>query len=532
MDTVAAIRVRNKATGEYIPVLPAVRADALTTVAPLTPHFDASSQASRMARWRPASGGPNTSISDGIETRRGRSRAAMRNDGSADSGIETLCSNVVGTGIQPQFDTGNPDFDIELGRAFLQWTDEADADGRLDFYGLQWLAFRSMCEGGDVFARHRIRRAADGLSVPYQIQLLESEMCPDSKNENAQALGSRIRMGIEFNAIGQRTAYHMYRAHPFDWGVIPAVNMQTVSVPASEICQMAVVRRPGEIRGDPWLTRALVKLWALGIYDDAQLTRQQIAALFAGFITEDEPDLSGDEEAIFAGESEPDDDGISIAPLEPGTMQKLRKGESVTFNEPPSPGDSYESFLRAQQRFVATSIGILYEQYSGDYSQGNDRTWRAAVNEFRRRIRHFQHHIVVFQFCRPVLARWAALAVISGRVRLPDGLTVADIARAKWIPQRWDYINPPQDIKADKDEVRAGFISRSEKISERGLNPDQVEREINEENERADEAGAIFDTDPRRTTESGGSQAKAAGFSFPDPRVKAPAEPELPPAGE
>lgn len=534
----AAIRVRNKATGEYVPLLPATMevssTDAVAPLPAVTPAYYASSVARRIAKWRPATGGPNTSVGDGLETRRARSRDAIRNDGTADNAIEKLCSNIVGTGIVPQFNTPSQEFNRELAAAWLEWTDEADADGRLDFYGLQWLALRSMFEGGDVFARHRIRRAADGLSVPYQIQLLESEMVPDAKNENATAEGNRIRMGIEFDAIGRRTAYHFYRQHPFDYGVnVLALSMNTVPVPASEVVQMAIVRRPGEIRGDPWLTRALVKMWDLGIYDDAQLMRQQIAALFAGFIERDAPDIEGDEELLFEGQTDPDVDGLAVAPLEPGAMQELPAGKKVTFSEPPSPGDSYEAFVRAQKRDLAVSVGLLYEQFSGDYSQGNDRTWRAAVNEFRRQIRHLQHHVMVFQFCRPVLARWALMATVARRISPPAGITPAMIARAKWVPQRWEYINPPQDIKADKDEVRAGFISRSEKITERGYDPSQVEAEIREENERADSDGMIFDTDARRTTESGNSQAKAAGFSFPDPRVKPqPVNSEAPPPEE
>src|SRR5690606_14943669 len=112
-------------------------------------------------------------------------------------------------------------------------------------------------------------------------------------------------------------------------------------------------------------------------------------ALFAGFVKDEAPDEDG---PVFAGEGDPDGDGAALASLEPGTMQHLPPGKTVEWSDPPEPGDSYEAFMRQQQRAVATALGILYEQLTGDYSTVNDRTFRAAVNEFRRRCAMWQHH--------------------------------------------------------------------------------------------------------------------------------------------
>ena len=61
--------------------------------------------------------------------------------------------------------------------------------------------------------------------------------------------------------------------------------METVRVPASEIMHLFRPLRPGQIRGEPWLARALVKLNELDQYDDAELVRKKTAAMFAGFVT-------------------------------------------------------------------------------------------------------------------------------------------------------------------------------------------------------------------------------------------------------
>ena len=77
-----------------------------------------------------------------------RSRAAIRNDPWAASGLEKLVANIVGTGIKPKSEASNDRFRKNLQALFLDWSDESDADGQLDFYGQQSLAVRSMLEAG------------------------------------------------------------------------------------------------------------------------------------------------------------------------------------------------------------------------------------------------------------------------------------------------------------------------------------------------------------------------------------------------
>src|SRR5690606_16037292 len=128
-----------------------------------------------------------------------------------------------------------------------------------------------------------------------------------------------------------------------------------------------------------------------------------IAAMFAGFITEDFPEDYEEPAGVGVEPGHADGDVEILASLEPGTMQALNRGQDVRFTEPPDPGNAYMDFIRQQLRAIASSAGILYEQLTGDYSQVNDRTFRASVNEFRRRCAMWQHNLVVFQFCRPAV---------------------------------------------------------------------------------------------------------------------------------
>ena len=102
-----------------------------------------------------------------------------------------------------------------------------------------------------------------------------------------------------------------------------------VRVPADRIAHLFRPLRPGQIRGEPWLARALVKLDELDQYDDAALVKAKVAALFTGFVVSPDP-----EDAVMGGD-EPDEDGVVEASLEPGTMQRLSPGQDVRFTVTP-----------------------------------------------------------------------------------------------------------------------------------------------------------------------------------------------------
>ena len=121
--------------------------------------------------------------------------------------------------------------------------------------------------------------------------------------EQVQPNGNRVKAGIEFDGIGRRIAYHVYREHPGESALFGTAG-ETVCVPADQVLHLYRPLRPGQIRGVPWLAPVLLKLHELDQYDDAELVRRKTAALFAGFITR-----PGDD--ALMGEGEPDEKGAA-----------------------------------------------------------------------------------------------------------------------------------------------------------------------------------------------------------------------------
>lgn len=470
--------------------------------------YEAARRGRRLRSWIAPRSGPNVALGGDLEELRARSRDQLRNNPTAGSLADAFVSNLIGTGIKPLSKAESESLRDEIGDLWQEWCEVCDADGVLDFYGLQGLIARAWLEGGEVFVRLRQRRSSDELPVPMQLQIVEADLCPVSKNEFGPN-GNIIKHGIEFDQLGRRVAYHMYRDHPHDRVGVernPAGATQTTRVPAEEVLHIYLPTRPGQIRGEPRLTRSLVKMRDLDGYDDSELQRKKNASLFLGFVRR----LEGEEVEIgVESEDYGEDDGPAgrMQTAEPGSLVYLEDGEDVTFAKPEDVGGMYEVYVRQQLRMIAASAGALYEQLTGDYSTVNDRTYRAAHNEMRRRMEMLQANVIVSQLCRPVWRRWITNASLIGAINLPAVPRRRRAAtRVAWIPQAWRYIHPVQEVQAERDAVLAGFVSADDIIVERGGDPRATERAINDWNKRADRDGRSAASDPRSQAGPGSAE--------------------------
>jgi len=457
----------------------------------------------RLRGWNPPLENINALVASGGPRLLARARELVVTNGYAANACEAFAANLVGDGIKPSSLIEDGPVRDRVQRLWLAWTDEADADGLTDFYGLQAMVAREMFVAGECFVRMRPRRAEDGLLVPFQLQLLQSEMLPFEKTETA-ANGNRIRCGIEFDAIGRRVAYHFRRTHPGDSTDQRVAVPETVRVPAEDVLHIYRPLDAGQIRGLPHVAPAMVRLFLLDQYDDAELDRKKTAAMFAGFITKTAP------EDPMMGETQADLDGAAIASLEPGTMQVLLPGEDVKFSAPADVGGGYEAFQYRTLLAVSASLGLPYHLVTGDTARANYSSLRAELVEFRRRVQQLQHGVIAHQLCRPVWRRWLETAQLAGRL---DHLADPVAARAvQWIPPRWDWVDPLKDIQAQVLAMEAGITSRRKVVEATGYDVEEVDRENAVDAKRAADLGLHYRTSPGET-----QGARATPARRPDP---------------
>ena len=464
--------------------------------------YEGATYGRRLSAWGSSGAGPDAALWGSLRTLRARARQMVRNDPLATGGLDTLVANLVGMGITPRWELKeDPELKREIGRLWADWTAEADADGLLDFYGIQALVARELVEAGEVLIRFRPRRPESGLSVPLQLQVIEADHL-DAGYNSELASGNRIRMGIEFDRQGRRVAYHLYREHPGEM-FLAGTDMGRTRVKADEVIHVYRVLRAGQKRGVPWLAAVILTQHDLNEFDDAEIVRKKGAAMIGGYIVE-RPGESLDYPPIGERQDR-DSEGREVVAMEPGTFPVLPEGMDVRFSTPADVGGGYEAFTRRQDRRVARGFGgMSYEKYSGDLSNVNYSSIRAGNLEFQRVCKQIIYNVLVHRFCRRVAERWMDYAVLSGRLRIRDyDEARRKYNRVKWDIDGWEWVDPEKDVKAEKDAVRSGFKSRSQVVGERGRDAEAVDVEIAEDNARADGLGNIYDSDGRKTDRAG-----------------------------
>jgi len=451
-------------------------------VAPTRPpearRYDAGSKTARMSGWVTPTSDANSSITNPA-TIRARARDLVRNNAWASKGVNVITNNCVGYGIRAQLKAGSQLRTRQAQSIWQQWaeTTACDADGMHDIYGLQAIAFRSLVESGEVLVRMRPRRIEDGLPLPFQIQLLEADMLADDRRAIPLG-GNTIHNGIEFDSLGRRVAYHLYKTHPGSTDNVfgQLFNTDISRVDAREIIHIFRKDRPGQDRGVSWLAPVVRTLFDLGLYEDGTLKRVQLGSLFAGFISSDDPSAFGDEL---------DDE---LPDLQPGTMYMLKPGQSVQFNSPPEPHDP--AFRDATLRAVAAGLGITYESLTGNLSEVNFSSARMGAHEMGRNLDTWLWNLFIPRFCNGVFGWFKDMLATA------QGFNTSDLS-VEWTPPARTLVDPAKEWKALQTAVRSGFMSLPEAIRSQGYDPDSVLAEQAEYLAKLDAAGVIVESDYR-----------------------------------
>jgi hypothetical protein len=117
-----------------------------------------------------------------------------------------------------------------------------------------------------------------------------------------------------------------------------------------------------------------------------------------------------------------------------------------------------------------------------DASETNFSGWRGAIDQARLGFRRNQRRLYT-RFHKPVyqtkVRQWMAADPSFYRASQRNGI---DIFSHRWNAPTWPYIQPLQDASADLLRIRNGLISQRRRCAERGLDWDDLRREITEDN--------------------------------------------------
>lgn len=488
--------------------------------------YEAAGAGPRSSSWQQAGLiGPVSLIGKSLDTLRNRVRYQVRNDPIASRVVDFLVGKVIGGGLRPMLRPGLED--PKFSRVMDAWMDQCDAEGTADLFGIQEIVLRDAIAGGDVLARFRPRdpEKDKDLVVPMQIQVLAGEMMP-SHDPTGESVSGVIR-----NGIGRAVAYKIFKKHPGE-RLGGMVDMGHSYVDAKDCAHVFWKREPGQVRGEPWLTRGLITLHDLDSYQDAELVRKKMAAMPVFFI-QTPTDMSkpsapvgvsdgtdGHEEGTplnADGTEWSEEDPVEQMPeLGPGAVVPVAPGYEVKPSLPADVGPQYDTFVRRQLQRVCAAVNAPYELITGDTPPGaNERMMRIRLNDFYTLVKIWRR-MMVRQFCQPAWRAAVMAAYDSGAWEPKEGTTLEDYLTVDWVGDPIALVNPEQETRADVLAVRAGFKTMAQVIRERGGDPDTVMAARSAEIRKGDSLGLIYETDPRYVSSAGVTQSRQGEFVLPD----------------
>lgn len=429
--------------------------------------------------WRPRRAGAsaNADHQADAKTLRNKARALVQNVPYCRAALDGLVSKTIGTGIIPRATGAEKD---QLNKLFALWTKKCDADGRLDYYGMQRAAYAAMEQDGEVLVRLRPRRLSDGLPVPLQLQLLEIDWLDgDRMGTNG---GNQIINGIEYDALGAVAAYYLWDQHPGDAALVRGRKAQSSRVPAQNIIHLYNPERPGQGRGFSRFGPVVNRVRDLQLYEDAELGRKNLETRLSVLASGDmssmqNPASNGD------GPGGQDHGAQDLGELGGGAIFGMPAGMNFTVVEPKAaPG--YVEYVKFALHLIAVGLGVTYEILTGDMSEVNFSSARVRLLDFRDAVKQMQWLTLIPKMLTPIHEAFVEAAYLAGKIRQRD--TSVDFS-----PPKWDYVNPQQDVQADQAEIGAGLSTISEKLRQRGYDPDVVFAEWKSDFDKLSELGIL-----------------------------------------
>lgn len=402
----------------------------------------------------------NAEVAFSVSALRSRARHLSHNNPWISQATANWAGALVGSGIVPTPKHPDAITRAELTAAFQGWADDADADVRTDFWGLQADVARGLVIDGEAFLH--VLPGDDG----PRLRLLPPELVDESLTREL-GNGAMIVQGVEFDTEGRRVAYHVLPYRPHDQ---LANHAPPVRVAADEVLHVMKPLAAGQVRGVSWLAPVILPASDFDQLCDALLVGAKVAAMHAGFLT----DLNGAAGDPYDGT---ETGGIMDTGLEPGTLKRLPVGMDVKFN---TPGQLAEigAFLRLNLQQLAAGLGLPEHLLSGDLSNANYSSLRAGLLPFRQRVEQIQYGILVPQFLAPIWRQVVTFAILSGDLAAPDFESAPRAYASEWLPPKPMQVDPLKDTQATVAELEAGLTSRRKAVAERGWALEDLDSEI------------------------------------------------------
>ncbi|PTR17489.1 lambda family phage portal protein [Nitrosospira sp. Nsp2] len=483
------------------------------------------------SEWRTTSNSADADLLPDLPTLRERSRDLVRNAPLASGAINTVVTNVIGTGLSLQSRVDHhvlgmteeqaSEWQTNTEREFRMWCESADCDitRTQNFYELQDLAFRSALESGDSFAvLPHIRRPGDAYGLKIQVVEGDRVSNPSFAMDKLGLAG-----GVEMDDTGAPVAYHILTTHPGDflasgkkWDRIEAFGKNTGR---RNVLHLFKRVRPGQNRGAPYLAPVIESLKQLDRYTEAEIMAAVVSGMFTVFVHSEGQGLDPANQMGMGAETGARASDTDVK-MSPGSIIDLGVNEKIETANPGRPNTAFDPFVQAILRQVGVALElpfeILIKHFTASYSAA-----RAAMLEAWKFFR-VRRDWLAARFCQPIYETFLAEAIASGRISAPgyfdDPVLRAAYSGSEWIGDVPGQIDPLKEVQAAKERIAGALSNHSiETMQLHGLKWEPVHTQLAKEIQDRKDKGTLIDLQPEAFGDVNSSPNGSGQTSQPSP---------------
>jgi lambda family phage portal protein len=353
-----------------------------------------------------------------------------------------------------------------------------DVTGKHSWVSLQNCFITDVMRDGE--ALYRVVKGW-GNGYGYALQRLDVMNLPVDYKDTYE--GRDVVMGVELDEYERPIAYHMQQHKPGK-NTYYRNGTDYLRIPANEIIHRFLPEFVHQTRGFSPMSSAMLRLKMLGGYEEAAVTAARVGASTMGFFTRSE------DGAGYPTESTNPDGSLEMG-VEPGLLKELPAGVGFSEFDPKQPHGEYADFVKATLRGIASGLGVNYNTLANDLEGVNFSSIRAGVLEDREAWKCLQEWVIDC-FVRPVYEEWVIMAIMSGAITIGGRPPASDPSRytaANYQGRRWSWVDPLKDAQAAQLLINERLTTRSNVIRDMGLDPDEVWRQAQTEEQMLESMG-------------------------------------------
>lgn len=411
--------------------------------------------------------------------------------------VDDLTDKIVGRGIRTKPTAKDKKgqlhaaFNADVKRLLKMHAARPETTWELTERQSQVLECQTWLRDGEIFVR-AVYQGEHGTEIPLSFEHIEADQVPHDLNKSLDN-GNRIIQGVEKTPWGRPVAYHFYVQHPSD---VDNGKPDIVRVPAEFVFHCKLTTRPRQTRGVTVFASVINRLLDIKDYDESE---NSAARLNAAMVFQILRDVS-----MSAAPATEDDRDFKVAPGMVWT--DLLPGEKAEMIKADRPNPNLETYRQSQIRAVAAGTGASFssiaKNYDGSYS--SRRQERIEHNAHISRLRED----FVDQLVHPKYVSVVEAGLLAGLLKRYPDLDPDTIFDAEHRGPGLEQIDPEREANAALIMARAGFMSRSQVILQRGEDPEEVREDISAERRRDTQSDLVFNSNYAWDTDTGNANAQ------------------------